>query len=148
MVAPIRVFLADDHRVVRAAVSRALQDAEDITVVGQAADGDEAVRLVPRVRPDVVLMDISMPRVNGIEATRAICSKCPDVRIIGFSMYDGSTMAEAMRAAGALSYVSKGSDPEALIATIRRVCGRAPEQSGSSGGEIPESPDARQEGPA
>lgn len=141
--APIRVFLTDDHRVVRRAVARALQDAPDIVVIGEAADGLEAVSRVPSVCPDVVLMDITMPGLNGIEATRCIRNKCPDVKVIGLSMHDGPTMAEAMRAAGAVDYVAKGCDPSTLIAVIRRVGAARRERSGPSGGDKPESPDGQ-----
>ncbi len=103
----IRVLLADDHEVVRNGLVRLLQMQPDIEVVGQASDGRQAVDLALEVRPDVVLMDVSMPRMNGVEAAQRIAAELPDVRIIGLSMHEEEDMATAMCSAGATAYLAK-----------------------------------------
>ncbi len=114
-----RVLLADDHVVMREGLARLLGQEPDIEIVGQAADGQEAVALAARLAPDVVLMDMSMPRLNGVEATRAIRNDYPEVRVIGLSMFEESDRAEALRHAGAAAYLTKSGPPQNLIATIR-----------------------------
>lgn len=123
--APIRVLLADDHQVVRDGLSRLLQMQPGIAVVGQASDGREAVERALQVDPDVVIMDISMPRLNGIEATRRILAQRPRVRVIGLSMHGDGEMARTMREAGAANYLPKSSSPEVLIEAIYAVAGVA-----------------------
>ena len=119
----IRVMLADDHPVVRDGLSRLLQMQPDINVVGQASNGREAVELALQARPDVVIMDISMPELNGIEATRRILAQMPHLRVIGLSMHTEGEMAEAMRQAGAAAFLTKTSTPDVLIHTVRAVAG-------------------------
>ena len=84
----IRVLLADDHALFRNGIDRLLKNEPGLEVVGHATDGQEAIELAQQLKPDVILMDISMPRVNGIEATRLIHREYPDIRIIGLSMYE------------------------------------------------------------
>lgn len=115
----IRVVLADDHKIVREGLAGLLRQQADIEVVGEAADGEEAANLARELHPDVVVMDVSMPRVNGIEATRLIHREQPDVRIIGLSMHGEHEMADAMRDAGATAFVSKGGPAELLIDRVR-----------------------------
>ncbi len=118
----IRVLLADDHRMVREALAALLgREATDVEVVGQAGDGQEAVELTRRLKPDVVMMDISMPGMNGIDATRRIKSELPGVRVIGLSMHGGNQHETAMRRAGADAYLNKGGTGEELLRAIRRV---------------------------
>lgn len=117
--AKIRLLLADDHVVMREGLAGLLEQATDIEIIGQAADGQEAVELATRLRPDVILMDISMPRLNGVEATRIIHRDQPEIRIIGLSMFDAADRAQAMREAGAVNYVIKSGPPEDLFAAIR-----------------------------
>ncbi len=113
----IRVLVVDDHLVVRQGLVRLLKEEPDIEVVGEAADGQTAVALTRELSPDVVTMDIEMPGMNGIEATRLICTECPAVRVIGLSMYE--VHATAMREAGAVAYLTKSGPSDTLIAAIR-----------------------------
>jgi two-component system NarL family response regulator len=115
----IRVVLVDDHTVVRQGLARLLREEPDMEIVGEASDGESAINLIRAVRPDVVLMDISMPRMNGIEATRIVHSELPDVRIIGLSMFEEDERAAAMRAAGATDYLSKSGPAHAVVDVIR-----------------------------
>lgn len=115
----IRVLLADDHRILREGLTNLLNHHEGIEVVGAASDGAMAVELAARLRPDVVVMDITMPRVSGIEATRRIRAELPGVRVIGLSMHTAEDMARALREAGADAYLTKGGPAEDLIAAIK-----------------------------
>jgi DNA-binding NarL/FixJ family response regulator len=89
-----------------------------IQVVGEAANGREAIEQVRRLRPDVVLMDVSMPEMDGIEATRRIKAEWPGVRVIGLSMHDDEHISQAMRAAGAEGFLSKTASPAELLKVI------------------------------
>ncbi len=115
----IRVLLADDHDILREGLASLLDDVEGIRVVGEAADGITAVEMATRLRPDVVLMDITMPRLSGIDATRRIKALLPGMRVIVLSMHTVEDMADALRDAGADDYLSKGSPAEELIGAIR-----------------------------
>jgi PAS domain S-box-containing protein len=115
----IRVLLVDDHVVMRQGLSSILHGHSDIQVVGEAADGEEAVQKARELHPDVILMDISMPKMSGTEATRIIHSEMPYIRIIGLSMYDDPESAQAMTDAGAISFLTKSGHSDALIAAIR-----------------------------
>jgi signal transduction histidine kinase/ActR/RegA family two-component response regulator len=115
----IRVLLADDHALFRNGLCRLLKNELGLEVVGQANDGKEAINLAQQLKPDVILMDISMPRVNGIEATRIIHPEHPDIRIIGLSMYEDQERAQAMRDAGASDYKSKECEAVELVSAIR-----------------------------
>jgi PAS domain S-box-containing protein len=115
----IRVMLADDHAIFRRGLVDMLQQEADIDVVAEAVDGEMAVDLALRLHPDVVLMDVTMPRVDGVEATRRVSAILPGVRIIGLSAHEADDMAELMLKAGAGAYVSKSCPPENLIDAIR-----------------------------
>ena len=117
--ATIRVLLADNHPVVRGALAAVLAPEPDIDLVGEAADGQQAIALTRKLRPDVVLMDISMPGLTGIEATRVIHTEYPGVRVIGLSMFEEPAQAAAMRDAGAVAYLVKSGPAEALLAALR-----------------------------
>ncbi len=115
----LRVLLADDHAIVRQTLARLLNVEPDFAVVGEASDGGEAVSLVRQLQPDIVLMDVNLPDMNGIQATRAIHAECPRVRVIGLSMYEDAEHANAMRAAGAVAYLQKTAPVETLLAVMR-----------------------------
>jgi len=115
----IRVLLVDDHVVVRQGLSRLLKEESDIEIVGEASDGETAVRMVRQILPDVVTMDINMPGIGGIEATRIIHAEFPQIRVIGLSMFDEGEPARAICEAGAASYMTKSGPSEALVAAIR-----------------------------
>jgi CheY-like chemotaxis protein len=115
----IRVMLADDHAVMREGLARLLGEQGDLEIVGQATQGLEAVQLAAQLQPDVILMDISMPRMNGIEATRIIHQDFPEIRIIGLSMFEEPEQAQAMREAGAVNYLTKSGPSADLLRAIR-----------------------------
>jgi PAS domain S-box-containing protein len=115
----IRVMLVDDHAVMRQGLSSLLSLQPDIEIVGEASDGEEAVDMARKIIPDIILMDISMPKMNGIEATRVIHSEFPGIRIIGLSMHAGNGQASTMLSAGASAYQSKGENTDLLLAAIR-----------------------------
>ncbi len=120
----IRLLLADDHRVLREGLRSILESRPDLQVVGEAADGEEAVELTLSLRPDVVVMDLSMPRLDGVEATRRIKEKLPEVRVIGLSMYEPTLVAQRLREAGAEAVFSKAGRIEDLLEAIRGERGR------------------------
>ncbi len=115
----VRILLADDHAVVRQGIANMLGNETDFEVVGQAADGKEAVELAAELLPDVILMDISMPKLNGIEATRIIHRKHPEIRIVGLSMFEEADTAHALRNAGASEFITKSGPVKQLIKAIR-----------------------------
>ncbi|KIQ64572.1 LuxR family transcriptional regulator [Kitasatospora griseola] len=118
---PIRVLLVDDHQVVRRGLRTFLEVQDDIEVVGEAADGAEAVERAGELAPDVVLMDLKMPRVDGIEALRLLREQANPAKVlIVTSFTEHRTMVPALRA-GAAGYVYKDVDPEALAGAIRSV---------------------------
>ena len=120
----IRTLLADDHAILRQGLTGILNAEEDIAVVAEATDGQEAIEQARLHQPDVIIMDISMPGLNGIDATKAILAELPGTKIIGLSMYTEADQAEAMKRAGAVDYVSKGGPSEGLLAAIRGVAGK------------------------
>jgi PAS domain S-box-containing protein len=117
----VRVVLADDHRMMREGLRSIIEAQPDMEVVGEAADGAAAVELARTVSPDVVIMDLNMPDVDGLEATRRIAAEAPHVRVIGLSVHEDAETAAAMRQAGAAAYLTKGGESETLYATIREV---------------------------
>ncbi len=117
----IRILLADDHTIVLQGLSRFLQTQEGLEVVGQAKDGQTTVELARDLTPDVIVMDISMPGLNGIEATRLIHQEDPKVKIIGLSMHSSKRFVKEMREVGASGYLLKDCDFDELIAAIQTV---------------------------
>jgi PAS domain S-box-containing protein len=115
----LRVLLVDDHEVMREGLAALLAEQTDIEVVGQAANGREAVDLAHRLRPEVVIMDMAMPVMAGDEATRQIRLHLPDIRVIALSMFDEPEMAKRMRRAGVAAYLLKTGPSEDLLAAIR-----------------------------
>ena len=120
---PIRVLVVDDSVVLRMSLAMALRTAEDIELIGELSDGIEAVALTCRLQPDLVLMDVSLPGIDGIEATRRIHAACPEVRIVGLSMY--TDVSEDMLAAGAVACLDKATPAAAIVAAIRDYAGPA-----------------------
>ncbi len=117
----IRVLIADDHAIVRHGLSRSIQQQEDMEVVGQAGDGHATVELARELNPNVILMDVSMPNLNGIEATRAIRRDSPGTRVIALSMHSAKRYVREMFRAGASGYLLKDCEFDELIQTIRRI---------------------------
>jgi len=119
--APIRVLIVDDHPLLREGVAGALEGQPDMTVAGQANDGTEAVARYRTLRPDVTLMDLQMPGMNGIDAIRAIRGEFPAARIIVLTTYEGDVLALRAIRAGAAGYLLKGMLRRDLLDTIRAV---------------------------
>jgi two-component system response regulator NreC len=117
----IRVLIADDHTVVRSGVRLLLETEPDIVVVGEARNGSEAVALAEALQPDVVLMDIAMPDMDGMAATRQIKAAWPQINILGLTMHRTDEYFFEMLKAGASGYVLKGADTSDLIAAVRIV---------------------------
>jgi DNA-binding NarL/FixJ family response regulator len=115
----IRVLLAEDHPVVRAGLERLLDTADDIEVVGGAADGAQAVALADEHRPDVVLMDLSMPNMNGIEATKQIVEGNDSVQVVVLTSFADREQIEAALDAGAIGYLLKDAEPEDVIRGVQ-----------------------------
>lgn len=121
MTEKIRILLAEDHRILREGIRSLLEDNDDMVVVGEAEDGRGAVALTAKLKPDVVLMDIAMPLLNGLEATRQIKRDYPDVRVLVLTMHDNEEYVRQVLAAGALGYVLKYAAASELISAIRTV---------------------------
>jgi len=117
----ITVFLADDHAVVREGLQALLTLQADLRVVGSAGDGREAVRQVTQLRPDIVVMDIAMPQLNGLEATQQIVAACPSTQVIILSMHAGNEQIQRALQAGARGYLLKDSAGEDVVTAIRAV---------------------------
>jgi DNA-binding NarL/FixJ family response regulator len=115
----LRVLLADDHRIVREGLRSLLREEPDVEIVGEAAHGREAVDWALRLKPDVVIMDVSMPLIDGDEATRQIKTHLPQTRIIALSTYNEPETIEKMYQAGAEGYVLKTASADELLAAIR-----------------------------
>ncbi len=119
MTGPIRLLVADDHPVVRDGLRGMLAGQPDLEVVGEAADGAEAVALAPRLRPDVVLMDLRMPGMDGVDAIRKLRTSFPDARILVLTTFDTDTDVVRAIEAGATGYLLKDTPREELVRAIR-----------------------------
>jgi DNA-binding NarL/FixJ family response regulator len=117
----IKVLLADDHAIVRAGLRRIVEESGDMEVVAEAADGREALRLVQEIVPDVAVIDISMPGLDGLEVVSQLCGQYPNLPILILTMHEeGQYVVRAIQA-GAMGYITKQSAPEQLVKAIRRV---------------------------
>ena len=115
----LRLLIADDNPIFRHGLRRLLESEPDLLVVGEAADGREAVELARRLAPDVVLMDIRMPGLDGLDAARQIRTLSPHVRILVLSSYDAPTLRAAAQAAGVKGYLDKSVEDEVILAWVR-----------------------------
>ncbi len=118
---PTRILLVDDHNVMRAALRSLLDTNAEFTVVSEANNGREMMGLVETTAPDVIVMDINMPELNGIEATRQLCTRYPGAKVLGLSVHTKGRMVAEMLNAGAMGYVPKSSAAQELISAIRTV---------------------------
>jgi DNA-binding NarL/FixJ family response regulator len=117
----ISILLAEDHQIVREGTRQLLEQSADMRVVGEAADGLEAVELAARIRPDVIVMDVRLPHLNGIEATRAITTRFPQIKVLILSAYDNDSYVFPLLEAGASGYLLKTSSGAELAEAIRLV---------------------------
>jgi len=131
---PIRVMLVDDHAVVRSGLSAFLMAFDDLELVGEAGSGEEAVALCDRLWPDIVLMDLVMPGMDGAQATRTIREKCPTIQVIALTSFKEAELVEGAIEAGAIGYLLKNVSADELARAIREAhAGRptlAPERDG------------------
>ncbi len=123
---PIRVLLVDDHAVVRSGLSAFLLAYDDLELVGEAGSGEEAVRLCEQVRPDVVLMDLVMPGMDGAAATQAIRERCPEVQVIALTSFKEQELVQSALKAGAIGYLLKDVSADELAKAIRAAVAGKP----------------------
>jgi signal transduction histidine kinase/ActR/RegA family two-component response regulator len=116
-----RVLLADDHNMVREGLRNLIENEPRLRVVGEAANGEEVIKQARNLRPDVIVMDINMPKINGIEATRRIREELPCIAVVALSMHEDKSMIAAMKEAGAVTYIPKGGASEELSRAIREA---------------------------
>ena len=153
----LRIVIADDHEIVRQGVKNLVENETDMEIVGEATIGRDAVDLVEKLQPDVAVLDISMPGLNGIDATRQILKVCPKVRILMFTMHDAEQLVHEVFRAGAHGYLLKSDAGRHLVAAIRTVAGGSPYFSSRLSGvimegfmnrETPHSPDDGRQKPS
>lgn len=118
-----RVLIVDDHRVFRDGLKLMINHQSDMEVVGEAEDGEKAIALTRDLLPDVILMDVKMPVMDGAETTGRILAEMPGMKILGMSIYDDDGFMANMMLAGALGYILKGCDSEEVSGAIRRIAG-------------------------
>jgi len=118
---PIRIVIADDHKIMRDGLRKLLEQEEDMKVVAEAEDGYSILDLAEEVKPDVIIMDVSMPNLNGIEASRKILARFPEIRIVALSMHNDKRFIAGMFDAGASAYLLKDSAFSQLAEAIRTV---------------------------
>jgi len=117
----IRVMVVDDHELVRTGITRILNDAPGITVVSEAASGEEAIPIAKKYRPHVMLMDVSMPGIGGLEATRKLVQSLPELKVIVLSVHTEEPIPSRMMEAGASGYLTKGSAVDEILTAIKTV---------------------------
>jgi DNA-binding NarL/FixJ family response regulator len=116
-----RILLADDHAILRAGLAMLIESQPDLAVVGEAADGLEAVEKTRKIKPDVVILDLTMPRLSGLDALREIRRDCPDTKVLVLTMHDDPAYGRSVLGAGALGYVTKKAADRELLLAIRTV---------------------------
>lgn len=121
MTSKIHILIADDHTLLRNGICALLENEPDMTIVGEANDGREAVRLASQLKPNVVLMDIAMPLLNGLEATRQIKNEHPEINVLVLTMYDNEEYFREMLGVGASGYIIKRAAATELVSAIRAV---------------------------
>ena len=117
----IRVMIVDDHKVVRSGLSAFLNAYDDLELVAQADSGEKALALCPQYQPDVVLMDLVMPKMNGAEATQALVNACPEIKVIALTSFKEQELVEGALKAGAIGYLLKDVDADELADAIRQA---------------------------
>jgi len=117
----IRILLADDHALVRSGLIRLLEPNKDILVVGEAEDGEEAIRKTKELKPDVVVIDLSMPKINGIEAAKIISKECPESRVLVLTMHENEEYVYQIFRSGANGYILKNANRNEITTAIRAV---------------------------
>jgi CheY-like chemotaxis protein len=128
----IRVLFVDDHEIMRQGLVNLVSNQAGILVVGEASDGEQAVEKTLQLVPDVVVMDISMPRMDGLEATRRIKARLPQVKVIGLSMFDDAYIVEKMTMAGADAFITKSASAAELLKVIHDMAESSNDAPGSS----------------
>ncbi len=118
----IRLLLVDDHDVIRTGLRSFLETQDDLVVIGEACNGVEAIDLALELQPDVIVMDITMPEMDGLEATRQISKKCPNCKVLTLTVHEDKQYFFEMMAAGAAGYISKQAAADELVSAIRTVC--------------------------
>lgn len=118
---PIRVIIVDDHEVVRSGLGAVLLSSEGLELVGEAEDGEEAIKLCERLQPDIVLMDLLMPKMDGVTATKLIHEKWPEIHVIALTSFKEKEYVEGVLKAGATSYLLKNVTADELISSINRA---------------------------
>jgi NarL family two-component system response regulator LiaR len=126
---PIRVMLVDDHTVVRSGLGAVIGTCEDILLVAEAGDGEEAIRVCERAKPDVILMDLLMPKMDGVAATQAILKAWPNIKIVALTSFKEKEYVEGALKAGATGYLVKNVSAEELVTAIRRAVSGQPSLS-------------------
>jgi NarL family two-component system response regulator LiaR len=118
----IKILLAEDHVITREGIRKLLEKEEGLTVIGEVGDGEEAIRLAGEMKPDVIIMDIAMPKINGIEATKKIKTNNPGIAVLILSAYDDDEYVFALLKAGAAGYLLKNVSGDELTSAIKAVC--------------------------
>ncbi|MEM7543027.1 MAG: response regulator transcription factor [Pseudomonadota bacterium] len=118
---PIRILLVDDHAVVRAGFTTLLQHEPGIEVVGEADSGEDALKLYPQLTPDIVIIDLSLPGIGGLETIKRIIARDSDAKLLVFSMHEDTAFVEQALHAGARGYVGKSSAPTVLVEAVNRI---------------------------